>query len=92
MDALQPRLVRESYVREVVDRGERVQCAPRVWMLRQRDSVRDSYVRYVLEPGLDGGKRRREGAARGARTTPPTPRARPGTSRTRASTGCWLSA
>jgi hypothetical protein len=47
----QPREVRESYVREVVDRGEDAVHAE-MWMLRQSDAVRHSYVREVLEPGL----------------------------------------
>jgi hypothetical protein len=47
----QPREVRESYVREVVDRGEDAVHAE-MWMLRQSDAVRHSYIREVLEPGL----------------------------------------
>lgn len=45
---LQPRAVRESYVRRVLDApdGPRAQEA---WMLRQPDDVRESYVREVLE-------------------------------------------
>jgi len=43
----QPREVRESYVREVVDRGdESVQAE--IWMLRQPRDVRESYIREVL--------------------------------------------
>jgi hypothetical protein len=45
----QPRAVRESYVREVVDRGEDPLHAE-IWMLRQPKAVRESYVRDVLEP------------------------------------------
>jgi hypothetical protein len=48
----QPREVRESYVREVVDRGEDAVHAE-MWMLRQSDAVRHSYIREVLEPGLE---------------------------------------
>jgi hypothetical protein len=42
----QPRGVRQSYVREVIDAGggEREQ---RIWMLRQPDAVRQSYLREV---------------------------------------------
>jgi hypothetical protein len=47
----QPREVRESYVREVVDRGEDPLHAE-IWMLRQKNAVRESYVRNVLEPSL----------------------------------------
>ena len=47
----QPRAVRESYVREVVDRGENPVHAE-IWMLKQPDAVRLSYVREVLEPAL----------------------------------------
>ena len=50
----QPREVRESYVREVVDRGEEPLRAE-IWMLRQSNAVRDSYVREVLEPMLEDG-------------------------------------
>ena len=44
----QPREVRESYVREVLDRGDDPVLQEK-WMLRQADSVRESYVREVLE-------------------------------------------
>lgn len=47
----QPKRVRESYVREVVDRGEDPLHAE-IWMLRQPEAVRLSYVREVLEPAL----------------------------------------
>jgi hypothetical protein len=47
----QPRQVRQSYVREVLDRGDDPVRAE-IWMLKQPDSVRRSYVREVLEPGL----------------------------------------
>jgi hypothetical protein len=47
----QPQRVRESYVREVLDRGgdERL---TEIWMLRQPEPVRESYIAEVLEPGL----------------------------------------
>jgi hypothetical protein len=48
----QPREVRESFVREVVDRGEDPLHAE-IWMLRQPKAVRESYVRDVLEPQTD---------------------------------------
>ena len=41
----QPRSVRRSYVREVLDGGGNEEA----WMLRQPDEVRESYVREVLE-------------------------------------------
>ena len=44
----QPRSVRESYVREVLDRGDDPVLQEK-WMLTQRDDVRESYVREVLE-------------------------------------------
>jgi hypothetical protein len=49
----QPRKVRESYVREVLDGGEDP-VAAEIWMLRQPNDVRESYVRDVLEPRLKG--------------------------------------
>lgn len=45
----QPRSVRESYVREVVDRGEDPVHAE-IWMLRQPRAVRESYIEQVLDP------------------------------------------
>jgi hypothetical protein len=48
----QPREVRQSYVREVLDRGEDALHAE-IWMLKQSDAVRHSYVREVLEPALE---------------------------------------
>jgi hypothetical protein len=50
----QPRGVRESYVREVLDRGDHA-LHQQIWMLRQAKAVRESYVREVLEPELNGG-------------------------------------
>jgi hypothetical protein len=47
----QERAVRESFVREVVDRGGDPRLAE-IWMLRQDEAIRDSYVREVLEPAL----------------------------------------
>jgi hypothetical protein len=44
----QPRSVRESYVREVIDRGDDPVLQEK-WMLTQPDEVRHSYVRDVLE-------------------------------------------
>jgi hypothetical protein len=49
---LQPRRVRQSFVREVLDRGDDPVHAE-IWMLRQAKAVRESYVKRVLEPGLD---------------------------------------
>ena len=48
----QPRRVRESFVREVVDRGGDP-LREQIWMLRQDEAVRESYVREVLEPQLE---------------------------------------
>jgi hypothetical protein len=47
----QPRAVRDSFVREVLDRGGDDRLAE-IWMLRQSEAVRESYVREVLEPAL----------------------------------------
>lgn len=47
----QPREVRESYVREVLDRGGDERLAE-IWMLRQPEAVRESYIREILEPRL----------------------------------------
>lgn len=47
----QPREVRHSYVREVLERGGDPLHAE-IWMLRQPDRVRHSYIREVLEPQL----------------------------------------
>jgi hypothetical protein len=56
----QPQRVRESYVREVLDRGgdERL---TEIWMLRQPERVRESYIAEVLEPGLPANMRARSG-------------------------------
>ena len=47
----QPKAVRESYVREVLDRGGDERLAA-IWMLRQSDAVRESYIAEILEPAL----------------------------------------
>jgi hypothetical protein len=47
----QPRSVRDSYVREVIDRGGDDRLAE-IWMLRQPESTRESYIKHVLEPAL----------------------------------------
>ena len=47
----QPDAVRDSYVREVLDRGGDERLAE-IWMLRQADDVRESYIREILEPRL----------------------------------------
>jgi hypothetical protein len=48
----QDRPVRESYVREVIDReGDRTLLST-AWLLRQPDAVRASYVRDVVDPEL----------------------------------------
>jgi hypothetical protein len=38
-------------VREVLDRGGDERLAE-IWMLRQPDAIRESYITQVLEPGL----------------------------------------
>lgn len=42
---------RQSYVREVIDRGGDERLAE-IWMLRQPQAVRESYITQVLEPAL----------------------------------------
>ena len=49
----QPRRVRESYVRDVLDAPGDDALLGELWMLRQSDNVRESYCRTVLEPRLD---------------------------------------
>jgi hypothetical protein len=53
----QPQSVRESYVREVLDRGAGERLTE-IWMLRQPDPVRESYIAEVLEPALPAEPRR----------------------------------
>ncbi len=55
----QSREVRESYVREVLDRGGDERLAE-IWMLGQPDEVRASFVREVLEPALPPSLRNRD--------------------------------
>lgn len=43
----QSREIRESYVREVLDKGDDPVLAE-IWMLRQERDVRESYIREVL--------------------------------------------
>ena len=48
----QPKPVRESYVREVLDKeGDRTLLST-AWLLRQPDEVRRSYLRDVIDPQL----------------------------------------
>jgi hypothetical protein len=47
----QSNAVRQSFVREVLDRGGDPRLAE-IWVLRQSDALRESYVRDVLEPRL----------------------------------------
>ena len=53
----QERPARESYVREVLERGGDDRLAE-IWMLRQPEKVRKSYIRDVLEPALPKGLRK----------------------------------
>lgn len=49
-----PKPVRESYVREVLDRsGDRALLAT-AWLLKQPAHVRESYLRDVVDPQLRG--------------------------------------
>jgi hypothetical protein len=47
----QPRWVRMSYVRDVVERGG-TEAHKQIWMLRQSEDVRESFIAEVLEPRL----------------------------------------
>ena len=47
----QDKPARESYVREVIEKGGDERLAE-IWMLGQPDKVRKSYIRDVLEPAL----------------------------------------
>ena len=47
----QPPKTRQSYVREVLDKGGDQRLAE-IWMLRQPQAVRESYISEVLEPAL----------------------------------------
>ncbi len=49
----QPKSVRASYVREVIDRAGDQELLAQIWMMRQPDGVRESYAREVLEPRLE---------------------------------------
>ena len=42
---------RQSYVREVLDKGGDERLAE-IWMLRQPEEVRESYIEEVLQPAL----------------------------------------
>jgi hypothetical protein len=46
----QPRRVRRSYAREVLDAGGG-ENGEEIWMLRQPAAVRESYIREVLQAG-----------------------------------------
>ncbi len=48
----QPRAVRETYVRQVLDAPGDPVLLDQIWMMRQPDAVRESYVAEVLEPAL----------------------------------------
>jgi hypothetical protein len=54
----QSRSVRDSYVREVIDRGGDERLAE-IWMLRQPKAVRESYIKEILEPKLPADMKRR---------------------------------
>lgn len=45
----QPRSVRASYVREVMDKDGDVDRLAEIWMLCQPDDVRQSYIEEVLQ-------------------------------------------
>jgi hypothetical protein len=47
----QPPKTRQSYVREVLDKGGDDRLAE-IWMLRQPAAVRESYIEEVLQPAL----------------------------------------
>jgi hypothetical protein len=45
----QPRVVRRSFVRDVLDSGKGSRLAQERWLLLQDDNVRLAYIREVLE-------------------------------------------
>ena len=47
----QSQATRQSYVREVLDKGGDERLAE-IWMLRQPTPVRESYIEEVLQPAL----------------------------------------
>ena len=49
----QPTEVRQSFAREVLDAPGDVEVRTQIWMIRQPDAVRESYVAAVLEPRLN---------------------------------------
>jgi hypothetical protein len=49
----QPKPVRASYVREVLDARGDEELLTQIWMLGQSEAVRASYVHEVLEPRLE---------------------------------------
>ncbi len=53
----QPKEVRQSYVREVLDAPGDPEVRTEIWMMRQPDAVRESYVAAVLEPRLPEARR-----------------------------------
>ena len=48
----QPKAVRASFVREVLDAHGDEELLTQIWMLGQDDSIRASYIHEVLEPKL----------------------------------------
>lgn len=48
----QPRVVRESYVLEVLDHAGDPVLLQQIWMMRQPRPVRERYIREILEPAL----------------------------------------
>lgn len=46
---LQPRTVRRSYAAQVLDGHGDVERLTEIWMLRQPDDVRESYIERVLQ-------------------------------------------
>jgi hypothetical protein len=48
----QPKAIRASYVREVIDAPGDEELLAQIWMLKQSDAIRASYLRDVLEPRL----------------------------------------
>jgi hypothetical protein len=48
----QPKPVRESYVKEVLDTEGDRDLLSTAWLLKQDDDVRESYVRDVVDPRL----------------------------------------
>ncbi len=51
---VQARAVRATYVAEVLDREGDPELLQQIWMMRRPAAVRESFIREVLQPAVDG--------------------------------------